>query len=377
MLGTGGICSLLAIAIGFIPPKYLHRVFPSIVTGPILLLIGASLSQGAVQNWAGGSDCYSGGLCNTQSPSTSHPWGSGQYIGLGFLVIVTIVLSDKFGPPILKSCSVVFGLLIGCIVAAACGYFAHDFIDSAPNGQFLWVRTFPMTLYGPLVLPMLAVHVINCYENLADITATAEVSRVNEEDVDSRVQGGLLASGVSSGLSTLFLLPSMVTFSQNAAVISMTQLASRRAGYSCAIWLILMGVIGKFSAAIVVIPKPVIGGMTVFLFTSVAVTGLAVISKSTFCRRDRMVLAISLVFGFASLLAPNWFSKIFTYKGSDQALSGFIEAIVIFVESPYAISMLTGVIANLLLPPQEDAPYDDTEIELLPTNDDAKSRNSK
>lgn len=367
-IGTGGICSLLAVAIGFVPPKYLHKVFPPIVTGPILLLIGAALTQGAVQNWGGGADCYSGDvLCNTQSPSTSHPWGSGQYIGLGFLVVVSIILADKFGPPILKSCSVVFGLLIGCIVAAACGYFAHDSIDQSPNGEFLWVRTFPLTLYGPLVLPMLAVHLINCCENLADVAATAEVSRVEEDEIDTRVQGGLLASALSSVFACLALLPTMVTFSQNAAVVSMTQMASKRGGYACAVWLILMGVIGKFSAAIVVIPKPVIGGMTAFLFTSVGVTGLAVISRSNFSRRDRLVLTISLVFGFASLLSPSWFSRIFTYKGSNNGLQGFIDAIVIFVETPYAISMLAGVIANLILPEQPDAP-DSSDVEILPVN---------
>lgn len=369
-LGTGALCALLQFVLSFVPPKALHRLFPPIVTGPVVLLIGAALAQTGVEDWAGGSDCTSSGaLCNSSVPSHAHEWGSGQWVGLGFTVIVVIVLCDKFGAPIMKSCSIIIGLLVGCIVAAATGYFQHESIDQAPNGQFAWVRTFPLTIYGPIVLPILAVYIIAVMESIGDITASAEVSRVDVEGVefDSRIQGGIMASGLASIIGCLMTLTPMGTFAQNNGVIAMTQAPSRRVGFACCFWLLIMGVVGKFSAAIVAIPRAVIGGMTTFLFTSVAVSGLAIIGRSSFNRRDRMVLAVALVFGFAGLLEPTWFSKVFTYKGSNSGKKGFINAIVIVVETPYAICGVVGAIANLLLPQQDDA--EDVEGYAIDTTD--------
>jgi len=57
----------------------------------------------------------------------------------------------------MKSTSVVIGLLVGCIIAAATGYFDRTGIESAPAVSFIWVKTFPLSIYGPLVLPMMAV----------------------------------------------------------------------------------------------------------------------------------------------------------------------------------------------------------------------------
>jgi NCS2 family nucleobase:cation symporter-2 len=58
------------------------------------------------------------------------PWGSAEFIGLGFLVFVSILICERIGSPIMKSCSVVIGLLVGCIVAAGCGYFDRSGIDA-------------------------------------------------------------------------------------------------------------------------------------------------------------------------------------------------------------------------------------------------------
>lgn len=108
----------------------MKKVFPPLVTGPTVLLIGASLISSGMANWAGGSgDCMSRPetgifrLCPTINAPHPLPWGSAEFIGLGFLVFLTIILCERFGAPIMKSCAVVIGLLVGCIVAAACGYF--------------------------------------------------------------------------------------------------------------------------------------------------------------------------------------------------------------------------------------------------------------
>lgn len=167
IIGTGSICALLEIGASFTKPSWLKKIFPPIVTGPTVTLIGINLIRSGFQNWAGGSGTCSTRptsgpfqLCPSNAAPRPLPWGSAEFIGLGFLVFVTIILSERFGSPIMKSCAVVVGLLVGCIVAGATGYFSRSGIDSAPAVSFIWVQTFPLTLYGPLVLPLLAVYIV-------------------------------------------------------------------------------------------------------------------------------------------------------------------------------------------------------------------------
>lgn len=94
--------------------------------------------------------------------------------GLGFSVFVTILLLERFGSPIMKSASVIGGLLVGCIIAGATGYFDPSGIDAAPAASFIWVHTFPLTVYGPLVLPTMVLYIICACEAIGDITATCD-----------------------------------------------------------------------------------------------------------------------------------------------------------------------------------------------------------
>jgi uracil-xanthine permease len=230
--------------------------------GPTVMLIGISLIKSGFQNWAGGS-----GLCADANPlpffascpniGAPHalPWGSPEYlgksfvlglpvvwltltqscVGLGFSVFLTIILCERFGSPIMKSTSVVIGLLTGCIIAAACGYFDRSGIDAAPAASFIWVHTFKLTVYGPLVLPMLAVFFICACESIGDVTASCDVSRLEVEGrlYESRIQGGVLADGVNGVLAALMTTTPMTTFAQNNGVIALTRCANRKAGYCC------------------------------------------------------------------------------------------------------------------------------------------------
>jgi uric acid-xanthine permease len=135
----------------------------------------------------------------------------------------------------MKSTSVILGLLTGCIVAAACGYFDSSGIDSAPVGSFIWVKTFKLSLYGPLVLPVMVVFIICACEAIGDITATCDVSRLEVEgpQFESRIQGGILADGLNGCLAALMTITPMSTFAQNNGVIALTRCANRKAGYFC------------------------------------------------------------------------------------------------------------------------------------------------
>ncbi|KAF2145261.1 uncharacterized protein K452DRAFT_203831, partial [Aplosporella prunicola CBS 121167] len=371
LLGTAALCALLEVGMAFLPPRALKKLFPPLVTGPTVLLIGVSLVQTGFQDWAGGSgECYSApmgmyALCPSTAAPRPLPWGSAEFVGLGFLVFVAIVLCERFGSPLMKSTAVVCGLLVGCIVAGACGYFDRSGIDASPAVSFLWVHTFRLSVYGPLVLPLLAVYVVLAMEAIGDITATCDVSRleVSGAEFDSRIQGGVLADGLNGVVAALCTLTPMSTFAQNNGVISLTRVASRAAGYAACFWLVVMGVFAKFAAALVAIPAPVLGGMTTFLFSAVAVSGLRIVASVPFTRRNRFVLTAGLALGFGATLVPDWFSHVFTYTGPNRALLGFFNAIELVLQTGFAITAFATVALNLLLPDEEDEGDEAREVE--------------
>ena len=317
ILGTAAVCALLEIALSFMPARILKKIFPPLVTGPTVMLIGINLIKSGFQNWAGGT-----GLCLTRPdtgpfqlcPSNDAPmaaaWGSAQFIGLGFTVFVSIILCERFGSPIMKSCAVIIGLLIGCIVAAACGYFSDAGITSAPAASFIWVETFPLSVYGPMVLPFLAVFLVLMMEAIGDITASCDVSRLEVDGpiFNSRIQGGVLADGLNGMLACLCTITPVSTFAQNNGVIALTRCANRKAGYCCCFFLFIMGVFSKFAAALVAIPSPVLGGMTTFLFSAVAISGVRIISTVPFTRRNRFIITAAMSVGFGATLVPDWVS---------------------------------------------------------------------
>ncbi|CAJ2499647.1 Uu.00g025000.m01.CDS01 [Anthostomella pinea] len=364
LLGTAAVCALVEILIAFIPPKIMLKIFPPIVTGPTLMLIGISLIENGFKDWAGGSGSCADAdhtayynVCPNVGAPHALPWGSPEYLGLGFSVFLAIILCERFGSPMMKSMGVIIGLLTGCIIAAATGYFNKSGIDAAPAVSFIWVHTFKLTVYGPLVLPMIAVFIISACEAIGDITATCDVSRLEVEGsiYESRIQGGVLADGVNGILAALMTISPMSTFAQNNGVIALTRCANRTAGYCCCFFLIVMGIFAKFAAALVAIPSAVLGGMTTFLFCSVAVSGISIISRGfPFNRRNRFVLTAGLAIGYGATLVPTYFSNVFSYSGDNKSLQGFLDAIVLVMETGFAVTAFVSMFLNLTLPEEID-----------------------
>ncbi|KDE06872.1 hypothetical protein MVLG_02907 [Microbotryum lychnidis-dioicae p1A1 Lamole] len=125
-------------------------------------------------------------------------------------------------------------------------------------------------------------------------------------------------------------------FAQNNGVISITRCANRTAGYFCAATLIVIGILAKISGIFLAIPAPVLGGVTTFLFASVAVSGFRVLSYMSFTRRARMILASALSLGLGILL---------------------------ILSTPFLIAGIIASILNALLPADPDAPVDEADEE--------------
>ncbi|KAG2213024.1 permease family-domain-containing protein [Mucor mucedo] len=359
ILGTSMVCSFFEMGMSFLPPKTIKRLFPPIVSGTTILLIGCSVISTALKDWAGGS----GGCASmpasgfySKCPNIDAPnalsWGSPQFLGLGFVVFATIVLIENLGSPFMKSSQIVIGLILGLIVAAACGYVDHSAIDTAPAITFVWTRTFPIQVYGPAIIPFLIVYLDNMLESIGDITASCDVSGVEVEGqvFQSRIQGGLLADGINSFLAACMTISPVVTFAQNNGVVAMTRCANRIAGYCCCFFILIYGVFGKISAVFLAIPSSVLGGMNAFLFASVTVSGIRILAYLEWTRRDRFIVTCSLALGLGVTLVPSWFTHVFNYTGDNEALQGFLSAIETIVDTGYCIGSLMAIFLNLVVP---------------------------
>lgn len=115
-----------------------------------------------------------------------------------------------------------------------------------------------------------------------------------------------------------------------------------------------MGIFSKFAAVFVAIPSAVLGGMTTFLFTAVAVSGIRILSTAEFSRRNRFIMTCALSIGVGAILVPTWFSYFFTYSGPNKALRGLLDAITLLMEAGYAVAGIISLILNLVLPEESE-----------------------
>jgi len=167
-------------------------------------------------------------------------------------------------------------------------------------------------------------------------------------------------------------------FAQNNGVIAITRCANRAAGRWCCFFLILFGVLGKLSGVFLAIPNSVLGGVTTFLFASVATSGVRVLGYAKYTRRDRFIIAAALCFGFGNLLVPDIFSHLFDgVHNPSSGLRGLLDAIEIVLTTPFLLAGLVAMVLNLILP-QEDEPLEEHyEVEQSLDNAEAGSLHKK
>lgn len=90
--------------------------------------------------------------------------------------------------------------------------------------------------------------------------------------------------------------------------------------------------------------------MNAFLFASVTVSGIRILAYLKWTRRDRFIATTALALGLGVTLCPGWFSHVFTYSGPNQALQGFLNAVVTVVDTGYCVGSLMAIFLNLVVP---------------------------
>lgn len=347
---TGGIPLILGLTLAGSPLEmilsrfigFARRLFPPIVTGSVVLLIGMSLIRVGFTDMAGGYGAVD--------------FGHARHLVLGGFVLVTIILLNRFGKGFIATISIALGLIAGYILAALLGR-----VDFTALGDAGWYHVPQPLRYGldfdiVYLLPWLIGYFVTTIESMGDLTATSQVSRqpVKGPLFIQRLQGGVLADGLGSFIAGLFNAMPNTTFSQNNGVIGLTGVASRRIGYAVAVLLILLGLFPKLAALISVMPKPVLGGATVVMFAMVAVAGLRIAFRDGLTLRNELILAVTLALGMGVTMVPGAVANLTIYRGGSDLLNTAQESARIILQSGLAVGAITATILNQIFPERAD-----------------------
>ncbi len=305
--------------------KQAQKLFPPIVTGSVVTLIGLSLIEVGMQDFAGGADAAD--------------FGSPQNLLVGFFVLIVIIFCNRFGSGLVKIGAVAIGLIAGYILAIPLGM-----VDFAPIFDAGWF-TVPRPLHFGLdfdlghLLPWIIAYFITAIESLGDLTAIAQTSNepITGKLHHDRLSRGILADALGSAVSAIFNSLPNTTFSQNIGVIQITKVGSRYVGYAVAAILLLLGFIPKIGAIVSVMPSPVLGGATLALFGMVAVAGINIATRNGLNDRKVFIFSISLSFGLGITYHP-------------EAVEQLPQILSTMFSSGVAVGAILAMALNLIIP---------------------------
>lgn len=295
--------------------KQAKLLFPPVVTGSVVMMIGLSLIGSGMNDFLGGTDAEN--------------FASIQNILIGLFVLGVIIYFNRFGVGLFKIGAVALGIISGYIICIFLGL-----VDFAAVGEAGWF-TLPRPLkYGldlkwSLLLPWIIAYIITSIESIGDLTATAEASGepVAGDLHVRRLEGGILADGVGSAFAAIFNALPNTTFSQNIGVIYLTRVGSKYVGLACGTILIFLGLLPKIGSLISIMPRPVLGGATLAMFGLVATSGIRIVARGGLSERNLFILAIGLAMGMgiqyvpeATQNLPEYLSSIFSQPIATTAI---------------------------------------------------------
>jgi len=338
-LALAGAWVPIVVAFGL---KSARRLFPPLVTGIAIALIGITL--------------IGVGFSQISGFPGSPGFGSPINFGLGFLVIALIVAGQAWGQGWVRNTSIAMGLVVGSLVAAGFGLVDFSLVREARVFELPNPLRYGLHFNPVYLLPWLVAYLLVSLECIGDLTATSGVSREPVEGplFESRLRGGLLADGIGCAFCSLFCALPKTTFAQNNGIIALTGVASRRVGIVTGILLAVCGLFPQLAALISVIPRPVLGGATFLMFSTVAAAGLQIASRGGLNTRNQFILACSLGLGIGVQGSPAALEALrlgLMGYGVPQALG---EALKVMMESGLAMGTLAAATLNLILPEQDE-----------------------
>ena len=303
-LGATGIfgATIVAGAVTILIAPFFSRLlplFPPVVTGTVILMIGISLMRVGL-NWAAGAEV-----------DTLPGYGAPLHLVMAGGVLALILLITRFARGFLANVSVLAGIVAGCAVAYLIGQMS--FARVAHAGWFALVLPFQFGLprFDPVAcLTLCVVMVVVMIESAGMFLALGELTDRGVTGAD--MTRGLRVDGLGTLIAGVFNSFPHTSFSQNIGLVGVTGVRSRFVTVVGGIILFIMGLVPKLGALVASVPLFVLGGAGVVMFGMVAATGVRVLANVDYHtnRNNLYVVAIATGFGMIPLVAPKFFESL-------------------------------------------------------------------
>jgi uric acid transporter len=310
LLGIYG--SVIAAGLfAFLAAPFISRLlplFPPVVTGTIILVIGISLMRVGI-NWAGGGLPTLTKVVDGVPGAFPNP-GYGQLQGLGIALFVLVVILGliRWGNGFVANVAVLLGIIAGAVLASIIGVMHFEKVMSAAWFDVVTPLRFGMPQFHLVpIITMCIVMVVVMIESVGMFLALGEMT--GRKIDQAALARGLRADGVGTMLGGIFNTFPYTSFSQNVGLVGVTGIRSRWVTATGGCIMLVLGLLPKMSALVEAVPQVVLGGAGVVMFGMVAATGARILTNVDFKtnRFNLFVVAISTGFGIIPLVAPNFF----------------------------------------------------------------------
>lgn len=322
ILGAQIVGGVIAIIVGCMIDK-IRRFFPPLIAGTVVFTIGLSLYPTAINYMAGG----------TGSPT----YGSWQNWLVAIITLIAVTVLNHFATGFLKLASILIGMIFGYVISAFFGMVSFTSVAEAGAFQLPQLMHFDVVFEPSACVAIGLLFAINSIQAIGDFSATTSGS-MDRDPENKELKGGIIGYGVTNIISALFGCLPTATYSQNVGIVTTTKVINRCTLGLAAIILLVAGLLPKFSALLTTIPQCVLGGATVSVFASIAMTGMKLVMTENMNYRNTSIVGLAAALGMGVSQASASLSMFPTWVTT------------IFGKSPVVIATLVAVILNVVLP---------------------------
>ncbi|MCS4461077.1 purine permease [Clostridium botulinum] len=288
ILGAG----IVIILSFFVKP--LMKLFPPIVTGTVVSLIGLTLLPVSI-DWAAGGV----GSAN---------YGSLKNISIALFIMIVTLLLNHYGKGLVSSASILIGMVVGYIICIPLGMVNFSSVSQASWVSLPKIFGYGITFNLQVLLPFIPAYFVTIIGTVGCLKAITEVSGIKADE--KPITAGVLSDGVGSMLAGVFGALPNTSFSQNIGLIPLTKVASRYVTMMAGILLVILGLFPKFAALINIMPQPVLGGVGIVMFGTVAAAGIQTLSGVKLNNRNMLIIATSIGLGLGVTFRPEFIAKL-------------------------------------------------------------------
>lgn len=327
ILGAQLIGGIVAIFVGIFVKK-LRKLFPPLITGTVVFTIGLSLYPTAVKYMAGGQS----------SPN----YGAWQNWLVAFITLAVVIALNHFAKGIMKLASILIGMIVGYIISGFFGMIDFSAVQGAGIFQLPRPMYFGMKFEASAVVTMVILFVINSVQAIGDFSATSG-GGLDREPTDKELSGGIVGYGITNILGSLFGGLPTATFSQNVGIVATTKVVNRVVLGIAAVIILLAGFIPKFSALLTTIPQCVLGGATISVFATIAMTGIKLVVQQPLTYRNTSIVGLSVALGMGITQCSDALAQLPAWVTT------------VFGKSPVVVTTIAAILLNVILPKDKEA----------------------